>query len=105
MFTPIRKAMLISLGLAVMGKEKLEELSNELKKRGIIPEKTGKEFVDDIISKAEREEKELANKFQKAIKDTLAKMNLPSKTDIDQLRKEIKKLEKKIESTKVKENE
>ena len=96
---------MISLGLAIMGKEKVEEVAKEFKKRGLLSEKTGKEFVDDIVAKAEKEEKELTGKIQETIRKTLAKMNIPSKLDIDKLRKEVSKLEKKIDSMKVKENE
>ena len=53
----IKKTMYLGVGLAYMTKEKVEEISQELIKKGELSATEGKEFIDDLTQKSEEARK------------------------------------------------
>jgi len=70
----IKKTMLTGIGLAVMTKDKVEDLSRELAKTGDLSEKA---------------RKELASQVEKQVKSTLQKLNIPTREEFLKLEKDI----------------
>jgi polyhydroxyalkanoate synthesis regulator phasin len=66
----------ISVGLALKGKEKVEELARNFVKENKIEEQEGKKFIDNAIKHAEETKKELVNKITETVKTTIQKMGL-----------------------------
>jgi len=95
MFDLIKKTMLTGVGLAVMTKDKVEELAKELTEKGEMSEKEGRELVDDLLKKSEQAKKDLEKKVENIAEKVLGKMNLASKEDISKIEKRLKRLEKK----------
>ncbi len=50
----LRKAMLVGLGLAVVTKEKVSKLTNDLMKKGEMNEKEAKAFVNKVASEVDK---------------------------------------------------
>ena len=94
MFALIKKALLTGVGLAVMTKDKAEELGRELVERGEISEKEGKEFVDELLKKSEQASKDFEKKVEKTVQKALAKLNVATKDDIAELSSKIELLGK-----------
>ena len=95
MFELIKKTMLTGVGMAVMTKDKVEELARELAKEGNIPEKEGKELVDELLKKSEQAKKDLETNMEGIVQKVLGKLNLVTKEDLTRLEERIKHLEQK----------
>lgn len=95
MFDLIKKTMLTGVGLAAMTRDKVEELAKELKKRGALSEKEGKELVDELVEKFQQARKDLETKVEDIVHKILEKIDVATKKDIAGLEKKIKRLAKK----------
>jgi len=89
----IKKTMYMGVGLAYMTKEKVEEISQELIKKGELSATEGKEFIDDLTKKSEEARKGLEAKVDSLVKSSLARMKIATSDDIAALEKRIEKLE------------
>lgn len=89
----IKKTMYLGVGLACMTKEKVEEISRELIKKGELSATEGKEFIDDLTQKSEEARKALEKRVEKIVKSVLAKLDIATKDDLAALEKRIVKLE------------
>jgi polyhydroxyalkanoate synthesis regulator phasin len=94
MLNLVKKVMLTGVGLAVMTKEKAEELGRELVKKGEITEKEGKEFVEEILKKSEDARKDFEKKVEESVKKIMSRMDVVTKKDFDKLVKRVAALEK-----------
>ena len=90
----IKKIMLTGVGMASLTKDKIEELGKELIEKGKLSEKEGKELLNELKEKAEESRKEMETRTDKLVKDSLEKMNLASRDDLEKLEKKLKKLSK-----------
>lgn len=94
MFELTRKAMLLSMGLATLTREKLEKTINELIKKGEISEKEGEELVDELIEKSRKYKKDLEREVEEIVADTLKKLNIPTRDELTELNKKIEQIGK-----------
>lgn len=97
MFEFIKKAIFIGAGLASMTAEKLEEAVEEIVKKGEISEKQGKELIQDLKEKSGKAKKDFGERIDKVVNDTLQKLNIPTRTEVEELRARIEQLEKAAE--------
>jgi polyhydroxyalkanoate synthesis regulator phasin len=91
----IKKIGLLGLGLAVITKEKADELAAELVEKGEMNSEDSQAFVSDLVKKSEKQKTELEKKINIEIKKAVAKFDLATKEDIKKLEKRIVALEKK----------
>ncbi|MFO0945490.1 MAG: hypothetical protein U1D30_06020 [Planctomycetota bacterium] len=89
----LKKTMLTGIGLAVLTKDKVEELGREMIKQGEISEKEGKEFVDDLLQKSEDARKDFGEQMDKVVKNAVDRMNLATREEIAALSERIARLE------------
>jgi polyhydroxyalkanoate synthesis regulator phasin len=97
MFEFIKKAIFIGAGLASMTAEKIEEAVEEIVKKGEISEKQGKELIQDLKEKSGKAKKDFGERIDKVVNDTLKKLNIPTRTEVEELRARIEQLEKAAE--------
>jgi polyhydroxyalkanoate synthesis regulator phasin len=98
MFDLIKKTMLTGVGLAVMSKEKAEEMAREIAKTAKLSTDKGQEFVDEVVGKSEKVRKELEETVQRVVNDTLKRANVPTRDDVAQLQARVEELEGKLAS-------
>jgi len=98
MFDLIKKAMLTGVGLAVMSKEKAEAMAREIAETAKLSSDKGQEFVDEIVGKSEKMRKDLEERIQRIVNETLKRADVPSRDDFDQLRARIEELERNLAS-------
>lgn len=91
----IKKTMYMGVGLAYMTKEKVEEISRELIKKGELSAAEGKEFIDGLTEKSEEARKALEDRVEKTVKRVLAKLDISTKDDLSALEKRLAELEDK----------
>jgi polyhydroxyalkanoate synthesis regulator phasin len=92
MFELIKKMSYVSLGLAVMTKDKAEEMGKSLIMKGELKEKEGMEFVHELLKKSEEGKQEIEGQVTKFVTDAIDKINVFNYTDMGKLKKEIKEL-------------
>jgi polyhydroxyalkanoate synthesis regulator phasin len=93
----LKRTLWIGAGLAVMTAEKIEETVKEIVNRGHITEKEGKELVDDLIEKSRKAKKDLGERVENAVQETLQRLKIPSRREVDELKVRIEQLEKALE--------
>jgi len=91
----IKKTLYMGVGLANMTKEKVEEISQELIKKGELSAAEGKDFIDDLTRKSEEARKALEARVDSLVKSSLARMKIATSDDVAALEKRVKKLEDK----------
>lgn len=89
----LKKTLLTGLGLAVVTKEKLEELGKELAEEAKLTKQEGEKLVKDLLKRSEDAKKELNSKVEKSVQDVLKKMNLVTRSEVEQLEQRLKALE------------
>ena len=94
MFDIIKRGLLTGVGLAILTKEKAQELAKELVKKGKISEAEGKELVDELLKKSAQANKDLEAKVEDFVRKAVAKLNVATKDDVAELAAKIEGLEK-----------
>ncbi|MBI3725990.1 phasin family protein [bacterium] len=101
----VRKIALASVGAVVLAQEEIEDFIGKLVQKGELAEKDGKTLVQDLIAKRQQDAasaKTATNAVTTAIDSTvdkvLHKINIPTKTDVEELAKKIEEIDKKIEA-------
>ncbi len=87
----LKDLMYISLGSALLVKEKVEKELAELVDKGKLNKEDAQKFIDDARAKGEGEEKEFRSHLKEVIRETIEEMGLATKEDIEALKKEIEK--------------
>ena len=95
-----RKVVLASMGAMALAQEELEQFVGKLVERGEIAEKEGKKLVREAMEKRKKETKKAESELDKRMEEILARMNVPSKGDIDALSAKITALTKKVDELK-----
>ena len=98
----IKKAFYTGLGAVELTREKVEELAKELVDKGKLSESEMKKFVDEMLNKSEERKEQFKKQFEKMTEETLKKMNLASRDDLEALEK---RLSEKIDGLQGKESE
>lgn len=84
-----KKTMQMGLGLAEVTREKLEEISKELIKKGEISEKEGRDFVEELSRKSQQARKSLEKRVDEMVAKALARLNVATKDDLAALEKKL----------------
>ena len=94
MIEMLKKAMYTGVGMALLTKEKLEELGQDLVKQADLGEEQGKKFIDEMMSQSEKAREEFTTKVNSLVGESLSRMNLATRAEIDALKARIDELEK-----------
>jgi polyhydroxyalkanoate synthesis regulator phasin len=100
MFDLIKKTLLTGVGLAVMTKEKVEELGRELASQAKLSEHEGKEFVDHLLRQSETSRKDFEGRLNTAVQKAVSGLNLASKDEVARLSAKVDELTAKLASSK-----
>ncbi|RKY58840.1 MAG: polyhydroxyalkanoate synthesis regulator [Candidatus Neomarinimicrobiota bacterium] len=84
-----KKAVLMGLGTVTITKEKVEQIVDELIKKGELTEGERSKAIRDFLLKAQEQEKVLDEKVTSIVKKTIEKFDLPTRKDIERLEKKI----------------
>jgi polyhydroxyalkanoate synthesis regulator phasin len=97
MFDIIKRTLLTGVGLAVMTKEKVEELGKELAEQAKLSESEGKEFVDHLMAQSENARKEFESRINAAVQKAVSTLNLASKDEVARLSAKVEELTAKLQ--------
>ncbi|MDD3191074.1 MAG: phasin family protein [Candidatus Pacebacteria bacterium] len=96
----LEKIILSGLGLASLSQDKAQKMIDELVKEGEVSQKDGAIMVKKIMDGVEKNKKEIEKMTEKAVREVVTKINVPSKKDISALEKKIDDLNKKLDGKK-----
>lgn len=96
----LKKTMLMSLGLAFVTKDKIEVFVKELVEKGKLSGNEGKEFFENLLQKSEESSLQIEEKINKAVKDSLKKMNIATQDDLLKITRQLEELKKSVEKQK-----
>jgi len=96
----IKRAIHLGLGALVLTRDKAEELVKELVKKGKLLESEGKVLAEELMKRGRKERVVLEDRLRQMVQDTVKKLNLATKEDIEILRREIRKKKAKNRKTK-----
>lgn len=92
----LKKAFSLGIGVLLVSKDKIEEVVNELVKRGELGQEEGKNLVKELIEKGESSMHEVEGKIEKIIQSVTEKLNLPTRKELNELKSEIEQLKEKL---------
>ena len=99
-----RNMFLASIGAVVLAQEEIEEFVNKLVERGELAEKEGRRLAKDLAErrtqKAERARGEMGGELDRRIEEMLHRMNVPTRSDVEALSRQITALSKKVDELK-----
>lgn len=91
----LSKGLALGLGLAVVSKEQIEKLVDELVKKGEVSTAESRELVRELFEKGEAEKKEMNARIHEQVEKLLKELNIPTKADLERLEQRIQALENK----------
>jgi len=97
-----KKMILAGIGILSLTREKAEKIAEDLIKRGEINNSESKEFVMELLDKAEKEKNKLIEKIKPDIEKEIEKINYSLKDSVVNLEKKIDDLSNKIDQIKKK---
>jgi len=92
----LKKVVNLGLGGLLVTKEKVEAVVDELVKKGEVEQEEAKKLVEELLKKGNDGRKEIAGQIEKLVKNIVAKLDLPSRKELNELKLEVEKLRKKI---------
>jgi len=92
----LKKGIYTGVGLGLMAKEKVEEIAKQAASEATMSEEEGKKFVDSLLNQSEEAKTNLEQKIKDTITDLLARMNLPTQSEVTELKERIEKLEQEL---------
>jgi len=91
----VRKLFLSGLGIFALTQEKIEELVEEMAKRGEIAWGEKEDLLGELIKRGKEQKVEIERKIGDKVEEMLSRVNIASKDDIERLEKKIDALGKK----------
>ena len=90
----IKKTILTGLGVLSLSREKAEKISKDLINRGELAKTEEAKFVKDLMERAEKSRVEVEKKIEKVVEKTLAKLDIPTRKELNALKEKVNKLTK-----------
>lgn len=92
-----RRVVLAAIGAAAIAQEEVEEFVDRLVERGEIAEKDGKKLMREVMEKRKERFAGVEDELGQRVQDTLARLNVPTKKDIDNLAEKLADLANKVD--------
>lgn len=100
MYEASRRILLAAIGAVAFAQDEVEDFVNRLVERGEIAEKDGKQLIKEMLDKRNEKRRTIDGEVNKRFHDTLDRLNIPSKKDIEELSVKISELTRKVEELK-----
>ena len=93
----IKKALYTGVGLAVLTKEKAEELVKDLTQQAKLSEQEGKELFEGLLKQSEQARNDFQAKIDEAVLTVVKRLNLATKDEVASLKAKLEELASKVE--------
>jgi poly(hydroxyalkanoate) granule-associated protein len=98
-----RKVLLAGVGVVALAQEEAEAFVNKLVERGELAEKDGRQLIKDMMERRKKAAEEVEEEevdLDVRIERILHRLNVPTKSDIDALSRQITALTQKVDELK-----
>jgi polyhydroxyalkanoate synthesis regulator phasin len=92
----IRKALYTGIGLAVLTKEKAEELVRDLTQQAKLSEQEGKDLLEGLLKQSEAARDDLQARLDTAVLAVVKRLNLATKDEVTSLKEKVEELSAKL---------
>lgn len=92
----LKRAISLGWGLTIVSKEKVEDLVDELVKRGELEPAESKQFMERLIDRGAEEQTRLKKLVNEQVQFTLQHMGLATAKEVEELTRRVAELEIKI---------
>ena len=92
-----RKVLLASIGTVALAQDEIEGFIDRLIERGEIAEKDGKKLISEMIEKRKKRSHEARDEVTRKVRESLERMNVPTRADLEKLSSSIAVLSQKID--------
>ena len=92
----IKKAFYTGLGLAVLTKEKAEELVKDIAQQAKLSEHEGKELMDSLMKQSDQARQDFQGKVDEAVLAVVNRLHLATRDEVASLRAKVEELEAKL---------
>ena len=103
----VRRVLMASVGAVVLAQEEIEDFVHKLVERGELAEQDGRKLVTDLREKRKSAQESTHNRVQetsatvdRGMEGVLGRMNIPSKSDIEELSERSAALSEKVDALK-----
>ena len=107
----VRRVLMAGVGAVVLAQEEIEDFVQKLVDRGELAEQDGRKLVTDLREKRQSAQESTQNRVQetgektsatmdRGMESMLGRMNIPSKSDIEDLSEKIAALSEKVDALK-----
>ena len=100
----LRRILMAGVGAVALTQEQIEDFVNRLVERGEIADGDARRLVNDVLERRKRTVQDGAKRAEQEvdsrIENLLARMNIPSKAEIDALSDKISELSRKVDELK-----
>jgi len=84
-----RKGLLTGVGIGLMTKEKIEQAARKIAEDAKMSEDETKKFVAELKKSSDKTREEVESHIQEQIREAVRKMGLVTKSDFEELKKQI----------------
>jgi polyhydroxyalkanoate synthesis regulator phasin len=88
----IKKALYTGVGLAVLTKEKAEELVKDLTQQAKLSEQEGKDLFEGLLKQSEQARNDFQTKVDEAVLTVVKRLNLATKDEVESLKAKVEEL-------------
>jgi polyhydroxyalkanoate synthesis regulator phasin len=93
----LKKTLATGLGLAVMTRDKVEELGRELAKTAKLSETEGSDFIKELHQHADSAQKELQARIDREVHRVVEHLHLATREEVTALHAKIDELSRKLD--------
>ena len=93
---PLEKTLLLALGAAALTRERVQEVVDEVVRRGELTRREGKELVDDLMERASEEGSGLRQRFDHNLQDLFRQWGLATHSEWEELNLKVAQLEHRL---------
>ncbi len=94
----IKKALYTGLGLAVLTKDKAEELIKDIAQQAKLSEHEGKELMDSLMKQSDQARQDFQSKLDEAVLAVVKRLHLATRDEVEQLRAKVEELSARVKS-------
>ncbi|GJQ22742.1 MAG: phasin family protein [Planctomycetia bacterium] len=94
----INKVINLGLGAVLLTKENIEEVIDEMVKKGEIKKDEAKAQVNELLKKVLSSKEEVESRIEKIVENMLHKLDIPTRKELQQMQKKLDEIIKRLES-------
>lgn len=92
----IKKAFYTGLGLAVLTKDKAEELVKDIAQQAKLSENEGKELVDSLMKQSDQARQDFQSRIDEAVLAVVKRMHLATRDEVEGLKAKVEELSARV---------